>query len=64
MSVQVMRPIQNENECSIHKIYLSSKKKLQKHNAFRKYKGQKNKLSDFDENRRGGGIFKFSNIHI
>ena len=55
MSVQVMRPIQNENECSIHKIYLSSKKKLQKHNAFRKYKGQKNKLSDFDENRRGGG---------
>jgi hypothetical protein len=52
-----MRPIEKENECNIHNVYLSSKKKLQKnnHNAFLKYKVQKNKLSDFDDNRRGGG---------
>ena len=55
MSAHVMRPIQKENECNVHKVYLSSKKKLQTHNAFRKYKGQRNKLSDFDDNRRGGG---------
>ena len=55
MSAHVMRPIQNENECNVHKVYLSSKKKLQSPNTFRKYKGQRNKLSDFDDNRRGGG---------
>ena len=27
MSAHVMRPIQNENECNVHKVYLSSKKK-------------------------------------
>ena len=55
MSAHAMRPIQKENECNIHNVYLSSKKKLQTHNTFRKYKGQRNKLSDFDDNKRGGG---------
>jgi len=55
MSAHVMRPIQNENECNVHKVYLSSKRKLRAHNAFLKYKGQRNKISDFDEHRRGGG---------
>ena len=54
MSAHVMRPTQKENECSIHNVYISSKRKLGANNAFRKYKGQRNKLSDFDE-RRGGG---------
>ena len=55
MSAHVMRPIQKENECNIHNIYLSSKRKLVTHNAFNKYKNQRNKLSDFEDNRRGGG---------
>ena len=55
MSAHVMRSIQNENECNIHKVYLSSKKKLQSPNVFRKYKSQRNQLSDFDDNRRGEG---------
>ena len=61
MSAHVMRPIQNEKECSIHNVYLSSKRKLREHNAFRKYKGQRNKISNFDDNRRGGG---YSNSEI
>ena len=55
MSAHVMRPIQNENECNVHEIYLSSKKKLKTHNIFRNYKGQRNTLKDFDDNKKGGG---------
>ena len=56
ISAHAIRPIEKQNEYCIHNVYLSSKKKLSNHNAFRKnyYRTQRNKLNDiYDENKKG-----------
>ena len=64
ISAHVMRPLEKKNEYFIHNVYLSSKKKLGNHNAFRKSyynRVKRNKLNDiFDDNKKGNSSSQIS----